>query len=67
MNRCFDNSTVYLAALAKGDERYAVLFNAAGRVEALRTLGRWAGHDDLSFTWYDAARMSREIRKVSES
>ena len=31
---------------------------------ALLALGRWAGDARLNFTWYDAARLSDEIRRT---
>ena len=51
--------------MAKGKERYIVLFDdsEAARLNALRTLGRWASNPELSFTWFDAATMSQRIRK----
>ena len=30
--------------------------------EAQMQLGRWAANPDLSFSWYDAARMGKQIR-----
>ena len=32
--------------------------------EALRTLGRYASNQELSFTWYDAAVLSQKIRQT---
>lgn len=49
-------------ALAKGDERYIVLFAEDRRSDALRIVGRWASNPDLSFTWEDAAALSEQIR-----
>lgn len=53
---------INVLALAKGEERYLFLFNDATRTEALRTLGRFASHPELSFSWYDAAVLSQKIR-----
>lgn len=50
------------SVMVKGEERYIVLFDDAHRSEALRTLGRWAANPELSFTWYDAAKMSGEMQ-----
>lgn len=54
---------INVLALAKGEERYLFLFNDATRTEALRTLGRFASHPELSFSWYDAAVLSQKIRQ----
>jgi hypothetical protein len=57
-----NSQDVSFAVLTKGDERYLVLYTDANRVEACRTVGRWAANPDLSFTWHDAARMAQQIR-----
>lgn len=49
-------------ALVKGAERYIFLYTDDNRAEVLRTLGRFAAHPDLSFTWYDAAKLSQKVR-----
>lgn len=54
---------VNVYGLQKPGEKYLVLFFDDQRDEALRTLGRWASHPELSFTWYDAAVVSQRIRK----
>ena len=56
---------INVLALVKGNERYVFLFDDAHRSDALRTLGRFASNPDLSFTWYDAAMMSRKVREVT--
>lgn len=60
------NHDIHVVAVVKGDERYIVLYDADSRAEALRTVGRWAGNVDLSFTWYDAAMMSVKIKAEQE-
>jgi len=53
--------------LVKGDEKYVWLFRDESRLEALRSLSRFASDPELSLTWYDAVCMSKEIRgAVSE-
>jgi len=47
----------------KGPDRYVLLYTAATRAEALRTLGRWASEPELDFTWYDAVTLSQRIRE----
>jgi hypothetical protein len=50
-------------ALAKGNERFCLIFTDANKPEALRTLGRWASDPELpAFNWYDAATLSNRIR-----
>jgi hypothetical protein len=55
---------INVLALVKGKERYIFLFDDENRAEALRTLGRYASNQDLSFTWYDAAVLSQKIRQT---
>lgn len=50
----------------RGDDRYIILWTPSTMNEALRTLGRWASNPDLSFTWYDAAKVSEKIRAELE-
>lgn len=50
--------------LTKGDEKYMFLFTDENSDEVLRTLGRWASHDELSFSWMDAAVVSERVRNA---
>jgi hypothetical protein len=52
-----------LIVLVKGTERYAVVYDAGSQEEAIRVLARWASHNELGFTWYDAAVLSQRIRQ----
>lgn len=54
---------INVLALVKGGERYIFLFDDQHRSECLRTLGRFASNQELSFTWYDAAVLSHKIRQ----
>lgn len=56
---------INVLALVKGEERYVFLYDDKHRVETLRTLGRYAADPQLSFTWYDAAVMSKKIRELA--
>lgn len=56
---------INVLALVKGKERYIFLFDDEHRAEALRTLGRYASNQELSFTWYDAAVLSQKIRQTA--
>ena len=58
---------VNVLALVRGAERYVFIYDDANRAETLRTLGRFAANEDLSFTWYDAAILSQKIRQESEA
>lgn len=52
-------------ALVKGNERYLFVFDEAGKAETLRTFGRFASNTELSFSWYDAAFLSKKIRELA--
>ncbi len=56
---------INVLAMIKGDERYVFFYDEENRVETLRTLGRYAADPDLSFSWYDAAVMSKKIRDMA--
>ena len=56
------NDDVNVLALVKGQERYLFLYEDSQQAEALRALGRQASNPELSFTWYDAAVLSKRIR-----
>lgn len=60
------NDDVNVLALVKGEERYLFLYTDSQQAEALRALGRHASNPELSFTWYDAAVLSRRIRNESK-
>lgn len=59
------NEDVNVLAMIKGEERYVFLYNDANRIELLRTLGRYAADPQLSFTWFDAAVMSKAVREIA--
>lgn len=54
---------VNVLALVKGKEKYIFLYLDACRADALRTLGKFAGNPELSFSWFDAAVLSQRIRE----
>lgn len=60
------NQDVNVLALVKGKERYLFLYDDTQQPEALRALGRAASNPDLSFTWYDAAVLSKRIRSEAQ-
>lgn len=60
------NEDVNVLALVKGNERYLYLYDDSQQADALRALGRHASNSELSFTWYDAAVLSRRIRNEAK-
>lgn len=56
---------INVLALVKGEERYIFLYDDANRTETLRMLGRYAADPQLSFSWYDAAVLSKKIREAA--
>ncbi len=56
------NDEINVLALVKGKERYIFLYDDTQQAEVLRTLGRFASNPELSFSWYDAAVLSKKIR-----
>ena len=48
--------------IAKGSERYIFLYEEAKIVETLRVFGRYASNPKLSFTEYDAAVATKDLR-----
>jgi hypothetical protein len=52
--------------LQKGAEQYVFAFPDEKRQEVLKTFGRFASNSDLSFTWYDAAVLSKRVRNQIE-
>lgn len=63
ISRVRTDNGINVAALVKGTEKYIFLFDNSRRSECLRALGRCAMNRELSFDWYDAARLSQAIRK----
>jgi hypothetical protein len=55
-----------IQAVVKGKEHYILLYDEAHRQDALLVLGRWASHPELTFSWYDAACLSKRIRQVGD-
>lgn len=55
---------VNVVLLAKGRERYIFVFDDAHRMELADLLYRWATRPDLSFNFYDAARISKNVRTL---
>lgn len=68
MNRFVGNNKkdVNVLILIKEGERYVFAYDDDQRPEAMRVLGRFACNPELSFTWYDAAVLSRRMREQAE-
>lgn len=49
----------------KNDENYALLYERMDPASALRTLGRWAMDSELAFSWYDAALLAHQVRRIA--
>ena len=61
------NKEINVLALVKGEERYVFLYDDTNRTETLRMLGRFAADPQLSFSWYDAALLSKKIREMASA
>jgi hypothetical protein len=61
------NKDINVLALIKGEERYIFLYDDKNRTETLRTLGRFAADPQLSFSWYDAAVLSKKLREMASA
>lgn len=55
---------INVIALRKGEEHYVFLYTKANRPELLRSFGRFASNNELSFNWHDAAKLSQKIRQA---
>ena len=52
--------------LVKGDERYIFSWIDDEMSALQNTLGRYASDKRLSFTWYDAATVSKRVREMED-
>jgi hypothetical protein len=52
-----------IIAYVRGAERYILLYDDEHATEALRTLSRWACNPGLAFDWFDAAKLSMEVKE----
>ena len=52
-------------AYLKDDEKYLFVYADDQIAEVLRVFGRFATNCELSFSWYDAAVLSQQVRKRS--
>lgn len=62
------NNDIHITSLIKPAteheprEVYLWIWNEPNRCEVARSLGRFASNPELSFSWYDAAKLSQKIR-----
>lgn len=61
-----DAMNLNIQCLQKGKEIYVFLYPDEQRSECIRTLGRFASNPDLSFSWYDAAKVSQAIKREAK-
>lgn len=57
---------INVLALVKGREKYIWLYDDGHYDDTLRSLGAFASNYDLSFTWLDAARLSKRVRETRD-
>lgn len=55
---------VNVLALVKDGERFVFLYDDESAGTLLETFGRFAADSELSFSWYDAAVLSRKVRSL---
>jgi hypothetical protein len=60
------NGDINILGLVKGQERYIWVFQDEHRAEVLRRLGQFASNPDLSFSWFDAAKLSQRVRALPD-
>ena len=53
---------VHVLRLQKGQEHFIFVFDREHIHDVLHTLSLWAMNPDIDLTWYDAARLSKELR-----
>ena len=56
------NEDINVVALSKNKEKYVFLYNDANILEILNFFGNYASNPELSFTWYDAAILTKIVQ-----
>jgi len=54
---------INILQLIKNGQVYFWLYTDENRDETLRQIALFAAHEELNLNWYDAAKLSRKIRK----
>lgn len=57
---------LFAAGLQRAGERYIWLWTEDRKSDMQRSLGRFATCEDLSFTWWDAACIAKQMRELYE-
>lgn len=52
--------------LVKNEEKYIFRFDQASHKALLRAFGRYAASAELSFSWHDAAMLSKRVRHQTQ-
>lgn len=55
-------SDINVIALSRGSERFVWLYRNEQLGDVLRSFGKFASDPELSFTWWDAATLSKRAR-----
>lgn len=64
MNRL--DTDIIAMCLAKGADKYVFIYTEPNSGEVLRTIGRFAANPELSFDWFDAAKISKRVREEAK-
>ena len=56
---------VNATCLMRGNEKYIFLYDDHHGSQAIQMAAKWAANQDLSFSWYDAARIAHGIRTAN--
>lgn len=65
MKRIENDDEVCVLLLVKGQHKYGFTYDDSkeGRRLALRCFGKYASRADLGFSWYDAAKLTKQVRE----
>jgi hypothetical protein len=66
MNRLSIEPDRFFVVFVKGTEKYTFTFPLSDCTEFFLTLCQFASNPELSFTWYDAAVLSKRVRGIME-
>ena len=53
---------IHVMRLERNGEHFIFVYDREHISDVIQTLGRWASTPELDFSWYDAARLSKEVR-----
>lgn len=57
---------VNVITLHRDGEHYVFMFDDRNVASTLKALGRMATNPELNFTWYDAAVISKHIKRMTD-